>query len=197
MGGPPSLRGAPVITKPALSSATPQPCSHSVAGSAPTNRKTLRIGASDSRPARRSRQRTFSRPPPAAPSRATISVSVISSMFEVARDAIDQVARHAFGEARSSDHHPHLRGVSGKKHRALAGRIAAADQNDLFAGAQARLDLRRPVPDPATLEAGDVGDRRMAISCAARDHDRPGPNAISAVQLRGRTPRLRASNRAS
>ena len=73
--------------------------------------------------------------------------------------------------------------MGGKKHRALAGRIAAADQNDLFACAQARLDLRRPVPDPATLEARDVGDRRTPVSCAARDHDRPGLNAIAAVKF--------------
>ena len=63
---PPAI---PVITKPALSSAT-QPCSHSVAGSAPTNRKTLRIAASVSFPARWSSQRTPSRLAPAAPAAA-------------------------------------------------------------------------------------------------------------------------------
>ena len=56
-------------------------------------------------------------------------------------NAFDEVARHAFGEARPSDHHAHLGRVRGQKHRALTGRIAAANQSDLFAGAQLRLDL--------------------------------------------------------
>ena len=173
----------PVVTKPALSSVTPHPCSHSVAGSAPTNRKTLRIGASVSRPARRSRHRTPSRLPPAAPLQG--DDLGLGHEFDVRRsgDAIDQVARHAFGQARSSDHHAHLGGVGGKEHRALTGRIAAADQNDLFAGAQARFDLRRPVPDPATLEPGDIGDRRMTIARAAGDDDRPSLKAIAALDL--------------
>jgi hypothetical protein len=83
-----------------------------------------------------------------------------------------------------------------EKHRALAGRIAAANQNDLFASAKPRLDLRRPVPDPAALEAGDVGDERMAISGAARDHDRPGLNAIAVLQFDDERPiRARAIER--
>src|ERR1700691_806008 len=98
-------------------------------------------------------------------------------------NAIDQVARHAFGEARPSDHHAHLGRVRGQKHRALTGRIAAANQSDLFARAQPGLDLRGPVPDSAPLKPGYVGDRRMAISSAAGDHDGPRLNALAVLRL--------------
>ena len=43
----PSFVRFPVVTKPDLSIATPQPCSHSVAGSAPMNKKTLPLYAAE------------------------------------------------------------------------------------------------------------------------------------------------------
>ena len=179
---PPLAGPTPVVTKPALSSGHADPAA--IRSPDRRRRKERRCGSqrSVSRPSRWSRHRTRSRLPLAAPARATISVCVISSIFGVARDAIDQVARHAIGKARPSDHHAHLGRVAGQKHRALAGRVAAADQNDLFAGAQPRLDLRGPVPDSAALEPGYVGDRRMAIASAAGDDDRPSLNAL-AVRL--------------
>ena len=103
-------------------------------------------------------------------------------------DAIDQVARHAFSEARASDHHSNLGGVGGQKHRALAGGIAPSHENDLLAGAEARFDLRRPVPDPAALETRDIGDRRVAIPGAAGDNDRPGANSIAALEFDRKRP---------
>ena len=83
-----------------------------------------------------------------------------------------------------------------RKHRALTGRVAAADHNDLFAGAQPSLDLRRPVPDSAPLKPGYVGDRRMTIASAAGDDHGARLNALAVVRLRLRR-RSRVSNRAS
>jgi hypothetical protein len=77
----------------------------------------------------------------------------------------------------------HPSDVAGKKHCALTSRVAATDQNDLFAGAQARFDLRRPIPDAAPLEPRDIGNRRVAITRAAGDHNRARLNALAALRL--------------
>src|SRR5215467_3278521 len=72
---------APVTTKPPRSSVTPQPPSQEVAGSAPTNRKRLRMSELYSSGERRLLKRT--RASVSAPSIATISVLNISSIFGV------------------------------------------------------------------------------------------------------------------
>ena len=99
------------------------------------------------------------------------------------RDPVDQIARHALGEARAPHQHAHLRNVGGQKDGALPGGIAAADDNDLLAGAQARLDRRRPVPDAPAFEARDIGDRRAAIAGAAGHDDRSRLDAVAAFRF--------------
>src|SRR6188508_2962947 len=74
---------APVFTKPFASSSTPQSVSHSVLGSAPRNRNTLRIGRVPSRPESRERQVTDSRPESCEPVMSTISVPVSNSIFGI------------------------------------------------------------------------------------------------------------------
>src|SRR4029077_13716050 len=59
----------------------------------------------------------------------------------------------------------------------------AAYENDLFAGAESRFDRRGPVPNPAALEASDIGDNRMPVSCAAGDDNRASLNAFAAIRF--------------
>src|SRR5664279_3349206 len=80
----PFLHSSPVTTKPARSTMTPQPSSQPVAGSAPTNRKRLRMSAPSSPPPRRLRQRTRASEPSSLPSSATTSVLNSNSIFGVA-----------------------------------------------------------------------------------------------------------------
>src|SRR6185312_7973970 len=47
-------------------------------------------------------------------------------------DAVDQIARHACGESPTADEQMNLCGVIGQKYGGLAGRIATADQHDVF-----------------------------------------------------------------
>jgi hypothetical protein len=77
---------APVFTKPFASSSTPQSVSHSVLGSAPRNRNTLRIGRVSSWPESAEHQVTDLRPESFEPSMSTISVRVSNSIFGI--DAI-------------------------------------------------------------------------------------------------------------
>ena len=112
-------------------------------------------------------------------------------------DALDQIARHAGAEAAAADHHVHLARVAREKHRGLAGRIAAADQRDLLAGAQPRLDRRGPVPDAAAFEAVEIFDRRPAVARAAGDHDRLRAQRLAASVRRARRRRRAASSRAT
>ena len=70
-----------------------------------------------------------------------------------------------------------------KEYDRLTRRIAAADQCDLFAGAQARLDRRRPVGNARALECRQIGDVGPAIPRAGRDDDRPRTQAAIAGQF--------------
>ena len=74
----------PVSTKPCASSVTPQPSSHSVSGSAPMNRKTLRIGRRSSLPVWPSRQVTASSASPGVAVEFRELVNGCSSMFGAA-----------------------------------------------------------------------------------------------------------------
>ena len=74
----------PVSTKPFASNATPHPWSHSVSGSAPTNRNTLRMGFVVSTFVLLFRHETDESPLSGTPSMPESSVSVCSSMFGIA-----------------------------------------------------------------------------------------------------------------
>ena len=173
-----------MTTKPPRSSVTPQPSSQPVAGSAPTNRNRLRIvHRAVSSPTAGCAAHALAAPPSAPPSSATTSVLNISSIFGVDFDPLDQIARHAGAEPAAADHHVHLRGMAGQKHRGLPGGIAAADQHHLLVRAQPRLDRRGPVPDAAAFElrrgsrsrAGDSARRSRPRSARAR-------NALAVVE---------------
>src|SRR3954470_2494424 len=103
------LHCVPVTTQPPRSTITPQPSSQPVAGSAPTNRKRLRMSMPLSSPDSRLRQRTRSSEAPApahaserAPRRTFERDHLgVEYKLDVRRglDALDQIARHARAKA--------------------------------------------------------------------------------------------------
>ena len=179
---------APVTTKPPRSTSTPQPASQPVAGSAPTNRNRLRISTASA-----PRRREAAAPAHARQRGVVVAFEAdhfgVEHQFDVRRrlDALDQIARHAGAEPAAAHHHVDLAGMAGQEHRGLPGGIAAADQHDLLAGAQLRLDRRGPVPDAAALElsrdsrsrAGDSARRsrprrmraRIVLSAVGRERE--------------------------
>ena len=80
------------------------------------------------------------------------------------------------------------RGVAGKKHAGLPGRVAAADDDDVLAFRQPGLDRRRPVPDAAPLEGFEIGDRRPAVAGATGNHDAARPQRLAVIQVEGEQP---------
>ncbi len=70
----------------------------------------------------------------------------------------------------------------------MAGGVAAADQNDVFVAAHARLDRGNPIPHAAALEFFEMRDLGPAIACTGGDHHgrRLDPPAIR--QFHGQGP---------
>ena len=133
----------------------------------------LRIAAlSLRRRSRRSRQRHA---PPGRPvaRRAAAITSVCGMQLDVGRglDAIDQVARHAGGQARRRAPACAPGGVLRQEHRRLAGRVAAADQHHLLPArtcCASSADAQYQTPRPSnSLEPRHVGP---AVARAAGDH---------------------------
>src|SRR5256886_15857198 len=89
-----------------------------------------------------------------------------------AGDALDQILRHARGEAGAAHQHPDFRGVAGEKHGGLSPGVAAAPGHYLLAGANLRLDWRGPVPDAAAFHGLEIGALRAAVACSGGDDDR-------------------------
>ena len=152
---------APVSTKPLASSATPDPASQSVFGSAPMKRNRWRIGRRISSPDAPCRQRTASSMP-SAPSSALICVRVTHLDIGQSGDAVDQIARHACRQVRAAHEQPDLGDLARQIDHRLARRIAGADQGDLLPGAKLRLQRRCPImharrlrmpPDPSPRAA--------------------------------------------
>ncbi len=102
----------------------------------------------------------------------TTSVSSSTSTFGSARDAVDEVARHAGVEARAAHDQPHLRDLARQVHHGLTGGVAGADQRHLLAGAELRLERRGPVVDARAFEVVEVREVEAAVAGAARDHRR-------------------------
>ena len=59
-----------------------------------------------------------------------------------------------------------------EKHRGLARGVAAADDDDLLAGAELRLHRRRGVVHARAFELREVLERRLAVLRARRDDHR-------------------------
>ena len=101
-----------------------------------------------------------------------------------------------------------------QEHHRLSGRIAAADQRDLLAGAELRLDGRRPVGDAGAFEVGEIVDAAAGGSARPRRSPRSAPatpcrrrvrasangrrrRAAAAVELRHLQPEWRSRRRIS
>ena len=98
------------------------------------------------------------------------------------RNPVDQIARHRRLEVAANDQMQAL-DLRRKEHDRLTRRIAAADQRNLFAGAQARLDRRRPIGDARALEYREIGDVGAAIARAGSNDDCPCAQAAVAGQF--------------
>ena len=116
----------------------------------------------------------------------------------VVLDAADQIARHRLRRDPAPGR-PHARGSRclGEEDGRLAGRVSAADDDDLLAAAERRLDGRRAVVDAGALETRQVLDVELAVPRAGRDDDRPrgdlpvplGPDPIGPRRRRRAAPR--------
>ncbi|MNT26530.1 hypothetical protein D3C72_1621080 [compost metagenome] len=103
-------------------------------------------------------------------------------------DALDQIARHAGRQTFAADHHVDFGGVAGEKHGRLAGRIAAADEDDLFLPAQLGFDGRGPVIHAPSLIRFQVGQRGAAIARAARQHHGASAHLRAVAQIDAQGP---------
>ena len=93
----------------------------------------------------------------------------------VGLDALDQVARHARGEVVAPDRDRDLAALLREVDRGLAGGVPAADDDDVGAGADARLEVGRGVVHARALEPLEVVDRETLVARARRDdHARDG-----------------------
>ena len=135
---------------------------------------------------------------PSAPSSAETSTPHQVDIGQAA-DPLDQVMRH--GRRQRLRATGHAGGMAGEKDRRLARRIAAADQGDLLARAELRLERRCPIMDGRAFEildrqhrGGDSGrrwrPRRRAPGLARHWRGASGgASARGAARTRARRPR--------
>src|SRR3984957_4632842 len=71
-----------------------------------------------------------------------------------------------------------------EKHDCLARRVAAANQRNVFAGTQPRLNGGRPIEYSGTFKCPQIGDVEPAITRAGGNDDRPRPNAALAGEIK-------------
>ena len=118
-------------------------------------------------------------------------------------DTADQVARHALGQPIGAHQHMNLVAGPGQKDGGLAGRVAAADDDDFLVLTKLRFQVGRGVIDAGAQEARQVFDFQRPVLRAAGDqhnvgtyraafrqihHVRP-PLAVQCYRLRGDTER--------
>src|SRR5262249_9651965 len=97
-------------------------------------------------------------------------------------DAADEVARHRGRQPVAADEHVDVRRLRGEVDRGLPGRVAAADADDVLAGAELGLDVGRAVVDARALEALELGDADLVVAGAAGDDDGASGDARAVVQ---------------
>lgn len=97
-------------------------------------------------------------------------------------DTVDQILRHRIFECAPHDQMKCL-DLRRQKDDGLACRIAAANQDDLFAGAKFCLDRRGPIGNAVALETVNVGDVRSPVASAGCDDDTAGRHRFSTVEF--------------
>src|SRR5256714_15451635 len=98
-------------------------------------------------------------------------------------DAPDQIARHRVGQSSGSDEHVHLSGALREKHGGLASGVTSSDHDHFLALAQLRLDERRAVIDPCSLELRDILEGQFSVFRTRRDDDSTRRHAWSMVDF--------------
>ena len=110
---------------------------------------------------------------PFSPLSSTTSRCVRSSTCSRRLELVDEITRHRFRQVVASDHQTAACGVPRHKHRGLAGRITAPDDDNWVAVAELSLGLGGRVVDPETLVALEVGQVELAVLGSGRDDHRP------------------------
>src|SRR5207237_7204127 len=93
----------------------------------------------------------------------------------VGLDALDQVARHAAGQVGAPDGDGHAAGLAGQVEGGLAGRVAAADHDDVDVATRSRLEFGRRVVDARSFEPIEVVDGEALVAGAGRPPAGPRP----------------------
>jgi hypothetical protein len=102
----------------------------------------------------------------------------------LAGDLVDEVLRHAEVQPCAADEDDDFRSVTGEEDGGLAGGVAAADEEDAFAGDAVRLVTAGAVEDAAALELGHAGDVFQAMPVdAGGQQDGTGCDEVAAVEL--------------
>ena len=135
-------RSGPDRMKPWSSRAT-TPSSHSVRGVAPMKQH-IRCAVDGLGLAGPLVEQTSPVQMAVAAAASTTSVQVRTVMFVVLLDLLDEVVRHRRLQRRPADQHGDRLGRLRHVHRGLAGRVGAADDVDVLAGAIAELRHRAP-----------------------------------------------------
>src|SRR6266550_4279964 len=87
-------------------------------------------------------------------------------------NAPDQISRHSVGQTIGSYEHVDVSRRLGEGHRSLSRRVAAANDANLFTGAQLRLDERGAVVHAGIFELRNILQRKLPVFCAGRNDDR-------------------------
>ena len=169
----------PVWMKP-LASRSRQPSSQSVLGSAPIITKmlpTLRVSLSPvSRLVQVDRPKTV-----VAFQRRDLGPGVERDLRRLP-DALHEIVGHGGGEAACAHQHVDVSGRSRQEHRRLAGRVAAANNNHLFAAAELRLHSGCGVVDALTFELDVVRHIQLSVAGAGGDDDHTGRDRLIVVE---------------
>src|SRR5436190_3517520 len=86
-------------------------------------------------------------------------------------DTSYQVARHRLRESSRSDQHVNFSRCLRQEYRGLTGGVPAADDHDILARAELRLDEGRAVVHAGALELGNVVERQLSVLRTSGDDD--------------------------
>src|SRR5438876_6725076 len=94
-------------------------------------------------------------------------------------NASDQVSRHGVGQTIGSYEHVDVSCRLGEGHGSLASCVAAANDANLFTGAQLRLDERGAVVHAGAFELGNILEGKFSVFRACRDDDGSGDDFLT------------------
>ncbi len=98
-------------------------------------------------------------------------------------DLVDEVLRHAVFDAGTADEQDDLCRVAGEEKGSLAGRVAAADEEDSLAGDAVGLVAAGAVEDATALQLLHAGELHAVPVDAGGEQDGAGVEEVAAVEL--------------